>query len=238
MDLTHIEDTFIDIGGQFLTSSYDLKERLKNIKAFVFDWDGVFNDGRKGLNNTSDFSEVDSMGTNMLRFGHYLSNQSLPKVAIITGEENPAALKLAKREHFDAIYNKVGNKILALEHFCQEHGLSPNEICFFYDDVLDISVAKEVGIRLGVGRLCNPIFSDYLIENHLVDYISACAGQEHAVREFSELLLCLYGKQHEVLDKRATYIGDYQDYLQQRNQSLTKRYALKNGNIESIEFDN
>ena len=39
-----------------------LARQLHGIRALVFDWDGVFNDGWKDAQGGSPFSEVDSMG--------------------------------------------------------------------------------------------------------------------------------------------------------------------------------
>ena len=64
----HTQHIFESEGGEFITPPFVLMEKLKNIKAIVFDWDGVFNEGVKGGGNHSGFSEIDSMGTNMLRF--------------------------------------------------------------------------------------------------------------------------------------------------------------------------
>ncbi len=222
MDLTHIEDLFVNAGGQFITSAFDLRDKLSNIKAYVFDWDGVFNSGRKGLENTSDFSEVDSMGVNMLRFGHFLQNSQSPYTVIITGEANPAALKWAEREHFNAVYTRTKEKDRALLHFCEENGITPSELCYCYDDILDIPVARIAGISLAVKKNSNPVFIEYLKHRDLADYFSGSAGHEHAVREFCELLLCLMGKQFEVIDKRADFDADYQNYFEKRQKTETK----------------
>lgn len=227
MEHIDIEDAFSEIGGQFIHSAFDLAEKLKGIKAFVYDWDGVFNDGKKGESLTSGFSEVDSMGTNMLRFGYYLANGSLPKTAIISGADNPTAQFMAKREHFDSVYLKATNKEKALLHFCDTHNLTPGEVCFFYDDILDLAIAKKVGIRLAVGRLCNPIFLNYVSGKGYADYISACQGNEHAVREFSELLLCLMGKETEVIEARSSYDASYTDYLALRNAASVETVRIE-----------
>ena len=38
---------FENIGGTFITPADHLKEKLSKIKAYIFDWDGVFNNGSK-----------------------------------------------------------------------------------------------------------------------------------------------------------------------------------------------
>ena len=71
--------------GTFLTDASLIRQKYLNVKAFAFDWDGVFNDGYKNEKGSSFFSEIDSMGTNLLRFNHYLVTKNLPVVAIISG---------------------------------------------------------------------------------------------------------------------------------------------------------
>ena len=61
-------------GGEFVASPRDLQHRLQNIRAFIFDWDGVFNNGAKTGAGGSGFDEADAMGTNLLRFGFWLLN--------------------------------------------------------------------------------------------------------------------------------------------------------------------
>src|ERR1700741_965630 len=110
MDNTEI--IFTELGGTFCRPFAEFKDRLATIKAYIFDWDGVFNDGVKTAQGGSPFSAGDAVGTNMLRLGHWLRHKSLPAVAVITGEENPAAQYLSQRDHFHAVYFKSTNKLV------------------------------------------------------------------------------------------------------------------------------
>lgn len=233
MELTHIEDTYVDIGGQFLTSAFDMQSKLEGIQALIFDWDGVFNDGVKGSNHFSGFSEIDSMGINMLRFAFFnaLKGRQL-KAAVITGQTNPSAIHFAERESFTEVYLNCKDKSIALEHFCESHGLNPNKVIFFFDDILDLAVAEKAGIRMAVGRLCNPMLLHYIEKNKLADYISSCQGNEHAVREFTELLTCLLGQHFEVIEKRSYHTEEYERYLEGRNATDTNVYHCDNGSVQ------
>ncbi len=231
MEPTHIEGIFVNIGGHFLTPAFDLKEKMPGIKAYIFDWDGVFNNGRKNTENSSDFSEVDSMGVNILRFGHFLYSDRIPFTAIITGEINPAALRWAEREHIQAVYIKIKEKNKAILHFCDEHHITPSEVCYFFDDILDIPVIRMVRIRLAIKRNSSPVLTEYLKNHNLVDYFSGNSADVYAIRELCELLLCLIGKQFEVIDKRAGYHQDYQNYIQERQKIETKTFEYSSGFI-------
>ncbi|MDZ7849151.1 MAG: hypothetical protein U5L96_21865 [Owenweeksia sp.] len=162
MEFTHIEDTFINIGGQFYTSAFNIQEKLQNIKAYLFDWDGVFNDGRKGDDHVSDFSEIDSVGVNMLLFGHFLTFKHQAKIALISHENDPICHSWASREGLDEVYLKATQKEKALAHFCDVHDLTPDNVVYVYDDVSDVPVAAQVGLRMVVGRQSNPVFQNTL----------------------------------------------------------------------------
>ncbi|MBL0127780.1 MAG: hypothetical protein IPP83_10030 [Flavobacteriales bacterium] len=45
--------SFRDQGTLFLHSPEALRERLRTIRAVIFDWDGVFNDGWKDIDGGS-----------------------------------------------------------------------------------------------------------------------------------------------------------------------------------------
>lgn len=213
-DSSRIGDLF---KGNFLTEPRLLFKKLSQVRAFVFDWDGVFNNGVKDEKGSSSFSEVDAMGTNLLRFNHYLRVGELPVTAIISGEQNIAAGVLAKREHFNAVYYKIPQKIKALHHLCSEHNIDPAEVAFVFDDVLDLSMAQWCGLRIMVSRECNPFLLEFVAENNLAEYITFADGGHHAIRETVELLMGLSGMYEETIEQRMQHADNYQAYLKLRN---------------------
>lgn len=217
--------------GQFIAQPEEIARKLKDIKAYVFDWDGVFNSGLKDAGGSSPFSEVDSMGTNLLRFHHYLVHQELPSVAIISGENNQAAKYLAQRESFHAVYSGMKFKNEALLHFCKEHNLKPHEIAFFFDDVLDLSVAQQVGVRIMVSRAANPLLLDFAVAGEMADYLTYCEGGRGAVREGIELLMGFNGDYHATITHRMNFTETYQDYLAKRNAFASDFFISENGVI-------
>ena len=61
MTFTDIENTFKSVGGEFVSSPILISKKLKKIKALVFDWDGVFNDGVKASGEGSPFSTLSQL---------------------------------------------------------------------------------------------------------------------------------------------------------------------------------
>ena len=214
-------EQFQNLGGEFVTPSELLRTKLSGIKALLFDWDGVFNNGEKG-EIPSTFSEVDSMGINMLRLGFYLFSSRVPYTAVVTGETNHTAFKWATREHLDNVLFQVKHKIEILDFLHKQHNIHKEDILFVFDDILDLSLAKEVGTRILIGRKSNPLFTNYCKDNKLCDYITYSQGNENALREISELVLMALGKFEETIAHRMAFDDVYQAYLQERNNKTTE----------------
>lgn len=217
--------------GSFITPADEIANKLSRIKAFVFDWDGVFNNGVKDENGTSSFSEIDAMGTNLIRFNHYLRNNDVPVVAIISGERNAMAWSLAKRESFHGVYSGIKFKVEALNHICEHHGIKQEEVCFVFDDVLDFSVAAVCGLRIMIPRACNPLLVEFAVQNKLVDYLTSSEGGNGAVREAVELLCGLSGKYTETIENRMNFTEAYRKYLEIRNKTTPSFYISKDSKI-------
>ena len=233
--MEEIQKLFEKQGGEFISSPSFILEKLKNIKAYIFDWDGVFNSGTKGESKSSNYSEIDAMGTNMLRLGYWLANdKELPVVSIITGENNKMAIYLAEREHFNHIYFNFKNKAIAFEHLLTTFNLKPEEVAFCFDDILDFPITKKCGLKFMVGRKGSPLFNNYVIEKGYVDYITGQPGGNFAIREITELILGLLGQYNNALDERSAFGQNYTDYLQQRNTPEVNKFMFKGNKIEML----
>jgi len=228
LDLKQVTNLFT---GTFLAEPAALQQKLFKVKAYVFDWDGVFNNGTKDASGSSPFNEVDSMGLNMLRFNHYLRRNVNPYTAIVTGENNSAAFTLARREHFHEVYYGVKNKRDALTHFCKEHDVEPHEVAYFFDDVLDLSVAELCGLRIMMGRPGSPLFLDLVQRHKLADYVTACDGGSNALREACELLIGLTGNFDDTIMQRVHYSEHYSEYVYKRNEPDPIIYTVKDSRI-------
>ena len=219
------------IKGRFVLDIPSLQKKMQNIKAFIFDWDGVFNNAHKNTDGNSSFSETDSMGVNLMRFNNYLQTGRQPITAIITGENNQTAFSFARREHFNAVYYTIKHKQTALEHLCKQYHLQPEEVLFVFDDVLDFSAAKLAGVRIMVNHDCNPLLIKFAIENGLVDYLTQHDGSVGAVREASELVMCLSNRFDETIENRMQYSDTYKKYIANRNEATTSYFTFRNNEI-------
>jgi len=232
MEVVDVADFF---EGSFVIDPEALQEKLLQVKAYVFDWDGVFNNGVKDASGSSPFSEVDAMGTNMLRFSHYLRTAGSNAITvIISGEQNEAARTLAKREHFHRVYSGVKDKKEALQHLCDAYGIGAHEVAFFFDDVLDLSIAELCGMRAMLSRQGSPMFTHLVLDRKLADYITYAHGGRNGLREATELLMGLSGSYEDTIMQRVGWHDNYDRYITQRNKEQTTFYAVSDGRITEI----
>ncbi len=234
--MKEIENAYLNLGGKFITPIADLQKKLQNIKAFIFDWDGVFNNGQKIDGGSSNFSEVDSMGTNLLRYSHFMKHGQLPLIAIISGEKNDTAFYFCKREAFHYSFSKAADKITALNFICEQQNIKPSEIAYFFDDVLDLSIAQVCGLRMMVNQKANPLFANYCIKNNLVDYLSASQGGNFAVRETTELLIALNENYDAVITERKNYSAAYAKYIEEKRKIKTQYFSLEDKTVKPFDF--
>jgi len=223
-----VEKIFEDAGGNFLNSYPWFVTKASHVKAFLFDWDGVFNSGAKGEGVSSGFTESDSMGLNMLRLSYWMTNSQMPVVGIITGQNNQSAIYLARREHFGAVYHGFLNKRKAFEHFLAEHKLEASQVAYVFDDILDIAIADVCGLRIFVNNNGSPLFENFIKENNLADYITANKGNCNAVREACELIIGINGNYNETIKERISYNLLYEKYIAERNSIITDFFKEEN----------
>ena len=162
----------------------NFKEDLVNIKAFIFDLDGVLSLQTITLNSWG----VPNRTVN-IRDGYalQLAVKKGYRVAVITGsncKEYSKRLKLlgvsdihlnsrSKREHFNS--------------FLKKYSLNNSEVLYMGDDIPDFEVMKHVGVPV-----C-PADADSEIKQISV-YISDKKGGEGCVRDIIEQVMRLHNK--------------------------------------------
>lgn len=232
-DIQQVTEIFTDLGGTFITAPDEIASRLTSIKAVVYDWDGVFNAGFKGEGQPSSFNEADSMGTNMLRFGLWRRNNTMPIAAIISGEQNETARYFATREHFHHLYLGIPDKRTALAHLCESFNIEPTNVAFVFDDVNDLGMAAQCGLRMMVKRNASPLLQRYAASHDCCDYITANSSLEYAVRETVEFMLGFCGQFNSTIDARIQYDKSYQQYFSQRQAIETQHFRADGSSIAS-----
>ena len=156
------------------------------------------------------------MGVNLLRFALWQRDRKLLPCIVITGQHNPHAEKFVQRERLNAIYMGFTHKPDAFDAFLDQHGLDPKQVAFFFDDVLDLPVARRCGFRVLIKRRSSPLLENFIVSKADTDLVTHFSGGEHGLREACELLVGLNGRAVDTLEHRIKYSDDYQAYLRDR----------------------
>ena len=160
------------------------KSNLKNIKAFVFDVDGVFADGSVYLLPDGSMSRVmnvlDGYAVVKARKNNY-------PICVITGGDDPMVRNRINYLGITDYFAKIGNKLEKFEEFKAKYNLQNEEILTMGDDLPDMGMMKISGISA-----CpeNSVAEVKLMS----DYISPIQGGRGAVRDVIEQVMKVQGK--------------------------------------------
>jgi 3-deoxy-D-manno-octulosonate 8-phosphate phosphatase (KDO 8-P phosphatase) len=162
----------------------NFKERLKNIKAFVFDIDGVFSQ-HVVLDLNGDM--LRTMNTKDGFALWYAVNKQGFIAAIITGGYSESVRTRFKAMGLTDIYIKSANKLDDFNDFRYKYGLKPEEVLYMGDDIPDYEVMSVVGLPTCPSDAAEEIKS-------LSVYVSDKKGGEGCVRDVIEQVLRAQGK--------------------------------------------
>jgi len=152
--------------GEFL-------ERIKSIRLLALDVDGVLTDdtlffGPDGL-ELKRFNISDGL---MI----VLAMRAGLEVAIVSGRYSAATDTRMKDLGVTHVLQGMKDKVKQITPLLERLKIDPGEVAFVGNEILDISLAREVGLSIGVADS-----SPKLIE--IVDYVTETPGGAGAVRE-------------------------------------------------------
>ena len=157
---------------------------LHQVKAFIFDVDGVLTDG--SLLALESGEQVRSFNIKDGFAMRHAIRQGF-KVAIISGRQEEGVRKRLQSLDVEDIYLGVDDKIVVFEEFLVKYELSPEQIAYMGDDVPDLAVMQ----RCGIAACPEDAVPDVI---WVANYISSKPGGKGAVRELIEAVLKLQGK--------------------------------------------
>ena len=162
-----------------------MEERLKKIKAFAFDVDGVLTDGGILADVNGElyrtFDSKDGMAIRMASMKGY-------HLAIITGGRSESIRMRFKTCGIkpEDVYLGSRAKIEDFDDFCTRHGISAEEVMYFGDDLPDIPVMTASG--------CGVCPIDAVDEvKAIADLISEKPGGKGFAREVIQKVMTIQG---------------------------------------------
>ena len=160
------------------------KEKLKNIKAFIFDVDGVFTDGKIYLEPGGEFVRAVDMKDGYAVV--YALKQGYI-IGIISGGNSQAVRKRFEYLKITDIYLNSRDKKSDFEDFYFKYDLKPENILYMGDDIPDFEPMKLAGLSTCPADAVEEIKA-------IADYISTFPGGHGCVRDVIEQVLKLQGK--------------------------------------------
>jgi len=159
------------------------REKLKNIKAFVFDYDGVLTNGNVYITESGT-----QLRQGSVRDGYalQLARKKGFHIAVITGSHDKGIEKRCQFLNIEDIFLGVSNKKETFLKYLNDRQLKAEEILFMGDDVPDYELMKMAGIPCCPVDACEEIKS-------VSEYISPLHGGRGCVRDVVEQVLKVKG---------------------------------------------
>ncbi len=159
------------------------KSKLKDIKALLFDVDGVFSKqifvvGNGELSRTMNAKDGFSIR-------HAVEQGYL--IGIITGGNSESVRIRFQELGITDIYLAQRHKIDAFDDFCAKYDILPENIMYMGDDLPDYEVMQKVGLAVAPADAAEEIKS-------ISTYISSYNGGEGCVRDIVEQIMKVHGK--------------------------------------------
>jgi 3-deoxy-D-manno-octulosonate 8-phosphate phosphatase (KDO 8-P phosphatase) len=168
----------------------DILERAKAIKLVIFDVDGVLTDGSLFLGDDGleykAFNSRDGHGMKMLQ-------ESGITVGIITGRSSKVVDYRMDSLGIEHVYQGQQDKRVAFAEILDKLQLTPKEVAYVGDDVVDLPVMSKVGLAIAV-QDAHP-----MVLKHAHWQTPHCGGRG-AGRDVCEMLMEAHGVLQETLD--------------------------------------
>lgn len=166
-------------------------QNLSNIKMLILDVDGVLTDGTIVINadgsETKSFNVLDGHGIQLWkRTGH--------DVAILSGRLSDPTKHRAKQLEIEHVFQDCHDKLPLLKEFLNKLNLTPEEVAYIGDDIVDLPSMRYVGFSIAVANAVDEV-------KQYADYVTAQAGGNGAIREAIEYILKKSGKWQQLMEK-------------------------------------
>ncbi|HEY0456714.1 MAG TPA: HAD-IIIA family hydrolase [Verrucomicrobiae bacterium] len=153
-------------------------ERLRRVKLFLCDVDGVLTNGTVLMGGGAEykfFHIQDGLGLRLLQ-------RSGIKVGWVSNRPSGATQQRADDLKVDYLYQAQGSKVEAVEEILKKAGLAWDDISYMGDDVVDLGALRRCGMAIAVANAIDEAQA-------LAHYVTRASGGCGAVREVVELIL-------------------------------------------------
>ena len=153
-------------------------QTLSQIKAVIFDFDGVFTDNRVIVSTTGEEFVIcdrgDGMGTNLLAAAGI-------KMLILSKEKNAVVTSRGKKLKIEVIQG-CDDKLPELTKWLQKNSVDAQQAAYIGNDINDLECLKHVGVAVIPADAHHSVIST-------ATWILQHNGGRGAIREFADVLL-------------------------------------------------
>ena len=170
-------------------TSTTITQQLANIRALIFDVDGVLTDGGLIVGPNGEeykrFNSRDGHGIKMLQ-------NSGVDIAIITGRDSSIVTHRCAELGIQHLYQGCHDKRIAFKSLVEKLSINHEQIAYMGDDVVDLPVMNKVGLAMAVAD-AHPFVQQ---NSH---WVSQFNGGYGAAREACEAIMRAQGTLDAVL---------------------------------------
>ncbi len=160
------------------TNKMPSTQTLSQIKAVIFDFDGVFTDNRVIVSTTGEEFVIcdrgDGMGTNLLAAAGI-------KMLILSKEKNAVVTSRGKKLNIEVIQG-CDDKLPELIKWLQKNNVDAQQAAYIGNDINDLECLRHVGVAV------IPADAHHSVIN-TATWILQHNGGSGAIREFADVLL-------------------------------------------------
>src|SRR3989449_10691965 len=161
------------------TSHSGLLRKLKRVRLFAMDVDGVLTDAGMYYSESGEelkkFNTRDGMGIKLLQRAGLIT-------ALITMEETKLVTRRAEKLAIPEVHQGARDKLAVMREMGARHGLTLQQVAYIGDDVNDLEVLNAVGFSAAPADALPAV-------RNAVCSVCRAEGGEGAVREVAGLIL-------------------------------------------------
>jgi 3-deoxy-D-manno-octulosonate 8-phosphate phosphatase (KDO 8-P phosphatase) len=157
------------------------RERARGITALVLDVDGVLTDGRIHYAPSHPDEEAKSFHCRD-GLGLRLAGEAGLRLALLTGRKSSVVARRARELGIPDVMQGAYPKLPVFEDWCRKRNVTPQEVAYMGDDLVDIPIMRRVGLAAAVADAHPEALK-------AAAWVSTLAGGNGAVRELIEFML-------------------------------------------------
>ena len=157
-----------------------VEQKIRNIKLFAMDFDGVFTDNRVFIDENGKETVLcdrsDSLGIKMLK-----ERRPDIKIIVISKEKNKVVKARCDKLKIEC-KTGIDDKLTIFKKIIDAENVKPDEVAYIGNDINDIECIQCAGVGVAVSDSDPKVLA-------VADYITRKKGGRGAIREFIDIVL-------------------------------------------------